>query len=32
VSTAAPPWGGTWIHTLIVLAIILIILRLLRVI
>ncbi|TMB60941.1 MAG: hypothetical protein E6I57_03570 [Chloroflexi bacterium] len=31
VSTAAPPWGGTWIHTLIVLAIILIILRLLRV-
>jgi len=32
VSTAAPPWGGTWIHTLVVLAVILIILRLLRLI
>jgi len=32
ISTAAPPWGGTWIHTLIVVAVILIILRLLRLI
>jgi len=32
LSTAAPPWGGTWLHTLIVLAVILLILRLLRVI
>ena len=30
--SATPPWGGSWIHTLIVLALILLILRLLRVI
>jgi hypothetical protein len=30
--SAAPPWGGSWVHTLIVLALILLILRLLRVI
>ncbi len=27
----APPWGGTWLHTLLVIAVILVILRLLRV-
>ncbi len=30
--SATPPWGGSWIHTLIVLALILLILRFLRVI
>lgn len=29
---SAPPWGGSWLHTLLVIAVILIILRLLRVI
>ena len=32
MGTVAAPWGGSWIHTLIVLAVILIILRLLGVI
>jgi hypothetical protein len=30
--SGTPPWGGSWIHTLIVIALILLILRLLRVI
>jgi len=29
---SSPPWGGSWIHTLLVIVVILIILRLLRVI
>jgi len=31
VSTAAAPWGGSWIHTLLVVVVILVILRLLGV-
>lgn len=29
---SAPPWGGSWLHTLLVIAVILIILKVLRVI
>lgn len=30
-TTTAPPWGGSWVHTLLVIVVILIVLRLLHV-
>ena len=29
--TSAPPWGGSWVHTLLVIVVILVVLRILHV-